>query len=646
MNYTDFYKHSIEKPEQFWANEAALIYWHQPFTQTLDYSNPPFARWFIGGETNLCYNAVDRWAATQGDKTALVAISTETNTETSYSFAELLTEVNRTAAMMRSLGVTKGDRVLIYMPMIAEAAFAMLACARIGAVHSVVFGGFAANSLCTRINDAKPKLIVSADAGSRGKVIPYKGLLDEAIRLAEHKPEHVLLVNRGLAEMPLTERRDVDYATLRADHMDAEVPITWLKSTEPSYILYTSGTTGKPKGIQRDVGGYAVALASSMKHIYCSQPGEVFFTTSDIGWVVGHSYIVYGPLIAGMATIMYEGLPICPDPGIWWSIVEKYGVTRMFSAPTAVRVLKKHPPEYLQKYDVSSLKSLYLAGEPLDETTSQWISNGLSVPVIDNYWQTETGWPILSIARGIDEKTTKLGSPGVPMFGYRVKILNETTGETCEANEKGVVVIEGPLPPGCMQTIYGDDDRFVNTYWTNFEREMVYSTFDWGIRDGDGYYFILGRSDDVINVAGHRLGTREIEESICSHPQVAEVAVVGVEDEIKGQVPVAFVVAGKAGAAANGDAKAALETEQALSQEIMAVVTRQLGSVARPSQVYFVASLPKTRSGKMLRRSIQAICEGRPTGDVTTLEDPASLQGIKSAVAAGSVASGHGITSK
>lgn len=632
MNFADFHQRSIDDPQTFWGNEARLIDWNRPFSKVLDYSRPPFARWFVGGTTNLCHNAVDRWVATHGDKPALITVSTETPDgkprERIYSFSQLQTEISRCAAIMQSLGVAKGDRVLIYMPMIAEAIFAMLACARIGAIHSVVFGGFASNSLATRIDDAQPKLIVSADAGSRsGKAIPYKPLLDEAIRLAQHKPPNVLLVNRGLVPMAMVAGRDVDYAALRERHIDAQVPVAWLESNDTSYILYTSGTTGKPKGVQRDVGGYAVALASSMKHIFCGNPGETYFTTSDIGWVVGHSYIVYGPLIAGMATVMYEGLPIRPDAGIWWSIVEKYKVTRMFSAPTAVRVLKKQPTEFMKKYDLSSLKALYLAGEPLDETTSHWISSELGVPVIDNYWQTETGWPILSIAKGIEDKPTKLGSPGVPMAGYKVKILNESTGAVCAANEKGVVVLEGPLPPGCMQTVYGDDERFVGTYWNNFLDEQVYSTFDWGIRDKDGYYFILGRTDDVINIAGHRLGTREIEESISSHPNVSEVAVVGIEDKIRGQVAVAFVIL------KNADAAATQEARQMLAADIMAVVDRQIGALARPAQVYFVTLLPKTRSGKLLRRSIQAICEGRDPGDLPTIEDPASLQQIKAAVA-------------
>jgi len=630
MSFASFYQQSIDDPQSFWASQAKRIDWHQAFSQTLDYSRAPFARWFIGGQTNLCHNAVDRHLAERAEQNALIAVSTETNTEKTYSFRELHREVCAMAAMMQGLGVRRGDRVLIYMPMIAEAVFAMLACARIGAVHSVVFGGFASHSLATRIDDAQPCLIVSADAGSRGgKVVPYKGLLDEAIRLAQHKPAHVLLVNRGLAELAMSAGRDVDYAGLRPAYLDVEVPVVWLESNEPSYILYTSGTTGKPKGVQRDVGGYATALAASMQYVFCGQPGDTYFCTSDIGWVVGHSYIVYGPLIAGMATILYEGLPVLAtapaDAGIWWRLVEKYRVTQMFSAPTAIRVLKKQPAHFMSQYDLSSLKSLYLAGEPLDETTSTWISDALGVPVIDNYWQTESGWPILSIAKGIDDKPTRLGSPGVPMYGYQMHIMNEATGEICGANEKGVVVIEGPLPPGCIQTVYGDDDRFVKTYWTNFQTP-VYSTFDWGIRDSDGYYFILGRTDDVINVAGHRLGTREIEESISSHANVSEVAVVGVEDKLKGQVAVAFVIVRHADSVVNAVLR------QALEAEIMRTVDQQIGAVGRPARVHFVSALPKTRSGKLLRRSIQAICEGRDPGDMTTIDDPASLQQIKAAL--------------
>jgi propionyl-CoA synthetase len=573
---------------------------------------------------------VDRHLEARGDQNALIFVSTEVDREQVYTFAQLHAEVQRMAASLQALGVKQGDRVLVYMPMIPEAAFAMLACTRIGALHSVVFGGFASVSLASRIDDAQPTAIVSADAGSRGgKVVPYKGLLDEAIRLSNHKPAKVLMVNRGLADMPMTPGRDVEYSALREQHLNTQVPCAWVESTHPSYTLYTSGTTGKPKGVQRDTGGYAVALAASIKHIFLGNAGETYFSTSDIGWVVGHSYIIYGPLIAGMATIMYEGLPIRPDAAIWWSLVEKYKVTSMFSAPTAVRVLKKQDPAALKKHDLSSLRALFLAGEPLDEPTAKWIADALGRPIIDNYWQTETGWPILTICNGIEKAPSKFGSPGKAVYGYDVKLLDEGTGEELMgANQKGVVAIEGPLPPGCMQTVWRDDERFVKTYWKSIPGKLVYSTFDWGIRDDDGYFFILGRTDDVINVAGHRLGTREIEESISSHPNVAEVAVVGVADQLKGQVAMAFAVLKDASKATTPEASLKLEGE------IMKVVDEQLGAVARPARVRFVTVLPKTRSGKLLRRAIQAVCEARDPGDLTTIEDPTALQQIKDLVAA------------
>jgi propionyl-CoA synthetase len=627
-DYASFYRRSVEQPDEFWREQAGLIEWQTPFRQVCDYDCPPFAKWFVGGTTNLCHNAVDRHARDRGEQNALIWVSTEVRQERIYSFRELQREVERMAAILQAQGVGQGDRVLIYMPMIPEAAFAMLACARIGAIHSVVFGGFASVSLASRIDDATPKLVVSADAGSRsGKVVPYKHLLDEAIELAQHKPQAVLMVDRGLAPFERVAGRDLDYAALREQHKEAQVPCTWLESNAVSYTLYTSGTTGKPKGVQRDVGGYAVALAASMKHIYCGHAGETYFSTSDIGWVVGHSYIIYGPLIAGMATLMYEGLPTVPDAGIWWQLVERFKVTVMFSAPTAVRVLKKQDPAYLGKYDLGSLRALFLAGEPLDEPTATWIAQSLGRPIIDNYWQTETGWPILSIANGVEKKPSKFGSPGVAMYGYKVRLLNENTGEELTGpNQKGVVAIEGPLPPGCLQTVWGDDARFVNTYWSSIPDKLVYSTFDWGIRDEDGYYYILGRTDDVINVAGHRLGTREIEESISSHPNVAEVAVVGVADALKGQVAMAFAVL------KDGSRAATEEGARQQEAEIMKRVDEQLGAVARPARVRFVTVLPKTRSGKLLRRAIQAVCEQRDPGDLTTIEDPTALQQIRTLV--------------
>jgi propionyl-CoA synthetase len=619
--YREFHRRSLSDREGFWAAEAARIHWHKPFGKVLDYSRPPFARWFVGGETNLCHNALDRHLAERGAQKALVWISTEVDQTRTFTFEELSVEVNRVAAMMRSLGVKKGDRVIVYMPMIPEAVFAILACARLGAVHSVVFGGFAAASLAARIDDAKPALMITADGGSRlGKVVTYKALVDESLKVARHPPGKVLLFNRGLdPALKLQPGRDVDWHSLAKEHSGKAVDCAWLESNEPSYILYTSGTTGQPKGVQRDVGGYAVALAASMKHLFCGEPGETMFTTSDIGWVVGHSYIIYAPLIAGMTTILYEGVPIRPDAGIWWKIVQDHKVSVMFSAPTAIRVLKKQDPAYLKKYDVSSLKHLFLAGEPLDEPTHVWISESLGRPVIDHYWQTETGWPLLSAHPGVENTPLKMGSPSFPVFGYDVRLLHETTGKAVQDGEKGVVAIAPPLPPGCMSTVWGDDERFVNTYFRSFKDQLVYTTFDWGIRDRDGYYFILGRTDDVINVAGHRLGTREIEEAVNMHPNVAECAVVGVADPIKGQMPLAFAVL----------KNPSLGTR---AEEVLQTVDKQLGAIARPRAVHFVSLLPKTRSGKTLRRSIQALAEGRDPGDLTTIEDPNALEQIKQAL--------------
>ena len=623
-NYSDFYRQSIDRPDAFWTEEAALIYWHKPFRQVCDYSRPPFAKWFVGGETNLCYNAVDRHAVTRPHDAALIYISTETGHETTYSFAELKAEVMCMAAIMQAQGVGRGDRVLIYMPMIPEAAFAMLACARIGAIHSVVFGGFAAHSLALRIDDAKPKLIISAEAGIRnGKEVPYKHLLDEAIELAQSPPAKVLMVDRGLHKgWNKVAGRDLDYEVLRSEHRYAEVPVTWLESSAPSYILYTSGTTGNPKGVQRDTGGYCVALASSMQRIYCGRAGETMFTTSDIGWVVGHSYIIYGPLIAGMATVMYEGLPVNPDAGVWWRLVEKYKVSVMFSSPTAIRVLKKHDQAWLKKSNLSSLRHLFLAGEPLDQPTHEWIMSGLGRPVIDNYWQTETGWPILSSVHGVEKTEIRYGTPAFPVYGFDLKVFRDD-GTECSDNEKGIVGIVPPLPPGCLSTVWGDDERFVRTYFSLFKDPLVYSSFDWGIRDKDGYHYILGRTDDVINVAGHRLGTREIEEAVQSHPAIAEVAVVGVKDEVKGQIPVAFAVVKDSARTATPELRKTLE------KEVMLAVDDSLGAIGRPSRVHFVSGLPKTRSGKMLRRSIQALAEGRDPGDLSTLDDPGTLANIK-----------------
>ena len=620
--YLQTHQQSIEQPEVFWSEQAKRIFWKKPFDQVLDYTSPPFAKWFVGGQTSICYNAIDRHIKDRAQQTALIAVSVETNTETSYTYQELFTEVNRMAAILKSQGVGKGDRVLIYMPMVAQACFAMLAVLRLGAIHSVVFGGFASHSLAARIEDAKPKMIITAEAGMRaGKVVPYKPLLDEAIQISSYKPEHVLIVSRGLCAYETIADRDLDYAQERQKHLDSLVECEWLEATDPSYILYTSGTTGKPKGVQRDTGGYAVALATSMDYIFCAKPGQTMFCTSDIGWVVGHGYIIYGPLIHGMATIMFEGTPLKPDAGIWWHLVEKYRVSTMFSSPTAIRVLKKQDPKFIEERDLSSLESFFLAGEPLDEPTAKWISQAIEKPIIDNYWQTETGWPILSLQRGIEAMPNKFGSPGVPVFGYNMKLLDDVTGDELPPHQKGLLAIEGPLPPGCMQTVWGDDKRFVSTYWQGFAGRLVYSTFDWGIKDEDGYFFILGRTDDVINTAGHRLGTREIEESISSHPNVAEVAVVGIADELKGQVAIAFAIPKNNQHIVN------------LEKELMTVVDQQLGPVARPARIYIVEALPKTRSGKIVRRALQAITEHRDPGDISTMEDKNVLSQIQVVIA-------------
>jgi len=625
--YHETYRRSIDEPEAFWGEQARRIHWETPFEHVLDRSNPPFARWFTGGTTNLCYNAVDRHLADRAHQDALVYVSTETGIERRYTYAELHAEINRMAAVMRSLGVKKGECVLLYLPMIPEALFAMLACARLGAIHSVVFGGFAAPNLAARIDDCTPVLIVTADAGARsGKVIDYVPLIDEALARATHKVPQVLLIDRNLAPERLQASYLVSYEPLRERFYNAHIPCVWLESNEPSYVLYTSGTTGKPKGVQRDVGGYAVALAASMEHIFEGKPGDVMWTASDVGWVVGHSYIVYAPLIAGLTTVMYEGTPIRPDGGIWWRIIEQHKINLMFTAPTALRVLKQQDPKLMQQADLSSLRALFLAGEPLDEPTSEWIQTALKKPVIDNYWQTETGWPMIAIPRGIEALPPKLGSPGVPSMGFALTLRNELTGEICPPGEKGVVTLGYPLPPGCMQTVWRDDARFVKTYWTSVPGHQLYSTFDWGVRDENGYVSILGRTDDVINVAGHRLGTREIEEALSSHPAVAEVAVVGITDAIKGQVPIAFAVLRDLRVLDGAGARETLEAELARS------VDRQLGAIGRPAKVYFLSMLPKTRSGKLLRRAIAALAEGKEAGELPTIEDVGALAQVRDAL--------------
>ncbi|MBF0426551.1 MAG: propionate--CoA ligase [Magnetococcales bacterium] len=618
-NYEAFYRRSITDREGFWREQAALIDWHQPFDSVLDYNRPPFAKWFVNGLTNICYNAIDRHLAARGEQAAVIWVSTEVDRVEEISYRQLYQRVNAMASLLVEMGITKGDRVLIYLPMIPEAIIAMYACTRIGAVHSVVFGGFASGALASRIDDAAPKLIITADAGMRGgKVTDYKSLLRDGLAAITVEAPKVLVINRHLTTTPCPLPGEVDFAEAVVRHVGKEVPPVWVESSHPSYILYTSGTTGRPKGVQRDTGGYAVAMRASMRHIYGVEPGDVMFTGSDVGWVVGHSYIVYAPLLTGATTILYEGLPIRPDPGVWWSLVAKYHAKCMFTSPTAIRLLKKTGVEWIRKYDLSCLRTLFLAGEPLDKETHRWVSEALHGSVVDNYWQTETGWPILTNFAGLGLLDLKFGSPTVPAYGYETLLMDEHTGEKVGANAKGSLMIKPPLPPGCMTTVWGDDARFVETYFSRF-KELYYATFDYAMVDDDGYYFIMGRDDDVINVAGHRLGTREVEEALCTHPSVAEAAAVGIKDDLKGQEIEAFVVLMSNVVPPSED-------------ELKNVVVRQIGGIAKPKFLHIVTALPKTRSGKVIRRAILAIAEGRDPGDLPTIEDAKTLDIIRDAV--------------
>lgn len=632
MSVSTFLKNALSQPIEFWEEQRKLVHFEKAPDQVLDFSNPPFRKWFVGGLTNICYNAVDRHLAERGDQNAIVWVSTEVNQTLEITYRELYQKVNQMAATLQSLEVGKGDRVLIYLPMIADALIAMLACTRIGAIHSVVFGGFASHNLAVRIEDATPKVIITSDAGMRnGKAVHYKPLIDKALAQADYEVAHVLVIYRDIdKKITMQAGRDQFYHDVSAPFKDTIVPICWLESNEPSYLLYTSGTTGKPKGVQRDTGGYLVTLAASIRHIYDCKAGDTIFTTSDVGWVVGHSYIVYAPLIMGMTTIVYEGMPTSPDAGIWWRLIEQYKVNVLFSSPTAARVLKKQDTKWMQQYDLSSLKYFFLAGEPLDEPTAQWLTDNLPVPIIDHYWQTETGSPMITYLPGImrqsglDSKdiSVRIGSPGFASFGYDAHVLNENTGEECLAGEKGLLAVKAPLPPGCLSTIWQDDARFLSSYFSHFDGTW-YSTSDWAVRDHDGFLFILGRTDDVINVAGHRIGTREIEEAIQHHSMIAEVAVVGREDELKGQVPIAFCTL------KNPAVLESLPAEIATKNEIMKLVADLLGAIAKPAEIYFIQTLPKTRSGKLLRRAIQAVAEGNDPGDLSTMEDPFALEEVK-----------------
>ena len=621
--YRDTFRTSIDDPERFWAEQATAIDWYRPPTQVLDSSNPPFYRWFPDGELNTCHNALDRHVDDgRGEQTALIYDSPVTGTQRSYSYAELRDEVATFAGVLAGLGVGKGDRVVIYLPMVPEAAIAMLACARIGAVHSVVFGGFAAKELAVRIDDATPKVIVSASCGVEvSRVIEYKPLLDRAIALASHKPSNMVILQRPQAEAAMGEL-DVDWAEAVADATPVDcVPVA---ATDPLYILYTSGTTGKPKGVVRDNGGHAVALRWSMTNLYDVGPGETMFTASDVGWVVGHSYIVYAPLLTGATTVLYEGKPVgTPDAGQFWRVIAEHGVKAMFTAPTAFRAIKKEDPKgtLLGDYDLACLKYLFLAGERLDPETLRWAQDLLRVPVIDHWWQTETGWPIAANLMGLDPMPVKPGSPTVPVPGWDVAVL-DPSGAPAEPGTDGAIVIKLPLPPGSLPTLWQDDERYVASYLSAFEG--YYLTGDGGHIDADGYVFVMGRTDDVINVAGHRLSTGSMEEVLAGHPDVAECAVIGVADQMKGQVPRGFVVL-KAGVEVNSE-----EDEAELRKELIAMVRDQVGAVASFKDVAVVPALPKTRSGKILRKTMRGIADGNQDEAVpSTIDDAGVLDALR-----------------
>lgn len=620
--YEEIFRSSVDDREGFWLRAADGIDWDVAPTRALDASNPPFYRWFPDGELNVAYNALDRHVdAGNGDRTALVYDSPVTGSRRTYTYAQLRDEVALFAGVLRDQGVGHGDRVVVYMPMVPEAAVAMLACARLGAVHSVVFGGFAAKELAVRIDDAGPKVVVSASCGIEGKrVIEYKPLLDRAIELSERKPASTVILQREQATAQLGPT-DVDWAEAVARATPADpVPV---QATDPLYVLYTSGTTGKPKGVVRDSGGYAVALAWSMPNIYDVGPGETIFTASDVGWVVGHSYIVYAPLLAGATTVLYEGKPVgTPDAGQFWRVVRENGVKSVFTAPTAFRAIKKEDPkgEFLAQYDVSSLTYLFLAGERLDPETHRWASDLLGIPVIDHWWQTETGWPIAANPAGIELLEIKPGSPTRAMPGWDVQVLDER-GNPIEPGVDGAIVAKLPLPPGAFPTLWNDDERYVSSYMSAFEG--YYLTGDGGHLDADGYVFVMGRTDDVINVAGHRLSTGGMEEVLASHPDVAECAVIGVADTMKGQIPRGFVVL-KSGVDSDAEGY-----EDGLRAELVQMVRDQIGAVASLKDVAIVPALPKTRSGKILRKTMRGIADGVEEPVPSTIDDASVLDTLR-----------------
>lgn len=620
--YEELYQRSINDPEGFWGEAAEGITWYKKWDRVMDDSNKPFYRWFSGGELNTCYNALDRHVeGGRAEQTALIYDSPVTKTVKRYTYRELLDQTARFAGVLKGLGVKKGDRVVIYMPMVPQAAMAMLACARLGAVHSVVFGGFAPHELAIRIDDAKPDVIVSASGAIEGsKVIEYMPMLNKAIELAKHKPTKCVIFQRPQVKAELVAGRDHDWDEMLSKAEPAAcVPVL---ATDPLYILYTSGTTGVPKGVVRDNGGHAVALRWSFEHIYDTKPGEVYWSASDVGWVVGHSYIVYGPLLSGCTTVLYEGKPIgTPDAGAFWRVISEHGVKALFTAPTAFRAIKKEDPkgEFVGKYDLSQFRYLFLAGERLDPDTYHWAHDLLKKPVIDHWWQTETGWPITANCMGIEQFPIKPGSSTKPVPGYNVKIL-DPSGKELGPKQEGLVAVKLPLPPGTLPTLWQADDRFKQSYLSTFPG--YYFTSDGGNIDEDGYVYIMGRVDDVINVAGHRLSTGEMEEIVSTHKDVAECAVIGVGDGLKGQVPVGFVVL-KAGAQ---------RTEEDIKKELVTLIRGEIGPIACFKEAAVVARLPKTRSGKILRGTMRKIADSEEYKAPSTIDDPAILDEIKVAL--------------
>jgi propionyl-CoA synthetase len=615
--YRELFNASMKDPAEFWAQAAKEVSWIREPREVLDESTPPFYRWFPDAELNTCANALDRHVADgRAEQPALIYDSPVTNSQRTYTYGELLDETARFAGVLRGLGVAKGDRVVVYMPMIPEAVIAMLACARIGAVHSVVFGGFAPHELATRIDDARPAVVVSASCGIEpSRIVEYKPMLDAALESAEHPPRTCVIVQRDQLRCRLIAGRDLDWHELMAAAEPVEpVPVA---ATDPLYVLYTSGTTGTPKGIVRDNGGHAVALLWSMRHIYDMHPGEVFWAASDVGWVVGHSYIVYGPLLLGATTVLYEGKPVgTPDPGAFWRVAAEHRVKVLFTAPTAIRAIRKEDPDgaHIGRHDLSALRYLFFAGERLDPDTYHWALQRLGIPIVDHWWQTETGWAIAANPMGVEALQFKAGSPTVPMPGYDVHILH-ADGDPCEPGEEGVVCLRLPLPPGTLPTLWGDDARYQASYLC--EHPGYYLTGDGGYLDDDGYLFVMGRVDDVINVAGHRLSTGAIESVLATHPAVAECAVIGVADEIKGQVPRGLVVL-KTGASADG-----------LAEDLVKSVRDEIGAVACFKLVDVVAALPKTRSGKILRKTMRGIAHGKDEPMPSTIEDPAVLHALR-----------------